>query len=159
MFSFAVIKYQEGWIPLPNGQGICPSFCFLFALILTSSCNVQSSLNPSNFGQKTTSHFIFLSTYCGQYLGFLKRKKNSFFYIRPAQRLTSHSIQNSTTHLEELCFWLYLIHSGPLPTPWFKSAYFRLWLGGIICSIVILFPVTISTRADPLRVSIHMNRK
>ncbi|CAK5266604.1 unnamed protein product [Mycena citricolor] len=34
------------------------------------------------------------------------------------------------THLEELCFWLFLVNSGSVQQDWFKSWYFRTWIVG-----------------------------
>jgi hypothetical protein len=55
------------------------------------------------------------------------------------------------THLEELCFWLFLINARSAHQDWFKSLYFRTWVVGSICAIIYMPVITILTRADPLR--------
>ncbi|KAF8171882.1 hypothetical protein BJ912DRAFT_109745 [Pholiota molesta] len=55
------------------------------------------------------------------------------------------------THLEELCFWLFLINSGSGQQNWFKSLYFRTWVIGSTIAVIYMPVVTIVTRADPLK--------
>ncbi|KAF9018639.1 hypothetical protein BDZ89DRAFT_1209861 [Hymenopellis radicata] len=56
------------------------------------------------------------------------------------------------THLEELCFWLFLVTSQTSPNQnWFKSVYFRTWVVGSIVAVVYMPLVTIFTREDPLK--------
>ncbi|EJF60713.1 hypothetical protein DICSQDRAFT_155625 [Dichomitus squalens LYAD-421 SS1] len=40
------------------------------------------------------------------------------------------------THLEELAFWLYLLHQNPNKEAWFSSWEYRFWYIGSICAIV-----------------------
>ncbi|KJA28832.1 hypothetical protein HYPSUDRAFT_128746 [Hypholoma sublateritium FD-334 SS-4] len=55
------------------------------------------------------------------------------------------------THLEELCFWLFLINSGSGQQNWFRSLYFRIWVVGSALAVVYMPLVTILTRSDPLK--------
>jgi len=55
------------------------------------------------------------------------------------------------THLEELCFWLFLVNSGSSQQDWFSSPYFRTWSVGSIIAVVYMPLVTILTRSDPLK--------
>ncbi|KAJ7189000.1 hypothetical protein C8R46DRAFT_1184246 [Mycena filopes] len=55
------------------------------------------------------------------------------------------------THLEELCFWLFLVNSGSVQQDWFRSWYFRTWIFGSILAIIYMPLLTILTRGDPLR--------
>ncbi|KAF8918416.1 hypothetical protein CPB85DRAFT_1281988 [Mucidula mucida] len=56
------------------------------------------------------------------------------------------------THLEELCFWLFLVTSQTSPNQnWFKSVYFRTWVVGSVVAIVYMPLVTIFTRQDSLK--------
>ncbi|KIP03605.1 hypothetical protein PHLGIDRAFT_55317, partial [Phlebiopsis gigantea 11061_1 CR5-6] len=55
------------------------------------------------------------------------------------------------THLEELCFWLFLVTAGRAQQDWFRSAYFKVWVAGSIVSVIYMPLVTIFTRADPLK--------
>jgi len=55
------------------------------------------------------------------------------------------------SHLEELCFWLFLIHTGPSPKSWFKSVYFKIWAGGSATAIILVLIVTAATKDDPLK--------
>ncbi|KAI0326063.1 hypothetical protein GY45DRAFT_1374235 [Cubamyces sp. BRFM 1775] len=55
------------------------------------------------------------------------------------------------THLEELCFWLFLVNSGAVQQDWFRSLYFKTWIGGSIIAVTYMPLVTIFTRADPLK--------
>ncbi|CEL58388.1 hypothetical protein RSOLAG1IB_08495 [Rhizoctonia solani AG-1 IB] len=57
------------------------------------------------------------------------------------------------SHLEELCFWLFMIkeqedtgHGGI--RPWFKSFEYKLWCCGSLIAIVLLPLVTLETRHD-----------
>ncbi|KIJ52559.1 hypothetical protein M422DRAFT_776188 [Sphaerobolus stellatus SS14] len=57
----------------------------------------------------------------------------------------------AVSHNEELCFWLYLLHAGPTPVPWFKSIYFRCWvIASIVASVIILTALGV-THDDPLK--------
>ncbi|KAH9920963.1 uncharacterized protein B0H18DRAFT_1023005 [Fomitopsis serialis] len=56
-----------------------------------------------------------------------------------------------TTHLEELCFWLFLVHSGSVQQDWFRSFYFKVWSVGSIMAIVYMPVTTIVTRSDPIK--------
>ncbi|KAJ7686805.1 hypothetical protein B0H17DRAFT_1013292 [Mycena rosella] len=55
------------------------------------------------------------------------------------------------THLEELCFWFFLVNSGSVQQDWFRSWYFRSWIFGSVVAIVYMPLLTIATRDDPLR--------
>ncbi|KAJ7823536.1 hypothetical protein B0H13DRAFT_2445538 [Mycena leptocephala] len=55
------------------------------------------------------------------------------------------------THLEELCFWFFLVNSGPTPRNWFQSGYFRTWMFGSCVAIIYMPLLTILTRSDPLK--------
>ncbi|TFK92000.1 hypothetical protein K466DRAFT_573336 [Polyporus arcularius HHB13444] len=55
------------------------------------------------------------------------------------------------THLEELCFWLFLVNSGSVQQDWFRSLYFKTWIGGSVIAILYMPLVTIFNRADPLK--------
>lgn len=48
------------------------------------------------------------------------------------------------THLEELSFWLFLLHQGPRQRQWFKSWEFRFWCGGSMAAVVGL-PLTVAS--------------
>ncbi|KAL5482986.1 hypothetical protein ACEPAI_8215 [Sanghuangporus weigelae] len=54
------------------------------------------------------------------------------------------------THLEELCFWYFLITAGPAQPDWFHSPYFRIWILGSIAAVVYVPAVTIVYRDNPL---------
>ncbi|KAH9994212.1 hypothetical protein BJV77DRAFT_1101345 [Russula vinacea] len=56
------------------------------------------------------------------------------------------------THLEELCFWLFVVKAGPTQRDWFSSLYFKMWMIGSGVAILYMPFVTIFTRADPLKV-------
>ncbi|KAJ7072919.1 hypothetical protein C8F01DRAFT_1105704 [Mycena amicta] len=55
------------------------------------------------------------------------------------------------THLEELCFWLFLVNSGSVQQDWFKSWYFRTWAAGSIIAVTYMPVLTILTRSDVLK--------
>lgn len=55
------------------------------------------------------------------------------------------------THLEELCFWLFLIHSGSAKQDWFRSLYFKTWAIGSVVAVVCMPLVTVFTRGDPYK--------
>lgn len=55
------------------------------------------------------------------------------------------------THLEELCFWLFLIHSSSVKQDWFRSLYFKTWAIGSVGAIICMPLVTIFTREDPYK--------
>ncbi|KAI0090827.1 hypothetical protein BDY19DRAFT_992234 [Irpex rosettiformis] len=55
------------------------------------------------------------------------------------------------THLEELCFWLFLMNAVKARQDWFRSTYFRVWVVGSLCAIVYMPLVTVLTRSDPLK--------
>ncbi|KAI4521015.1 hypothetical protein K525DRAFT_257026 [Schizophyllum commune Loenen D] len=55
------------------------------------------------------------------------------------------------THLEELCFWLYLVNSGANQRDWFKSPHFKFWVGGSAVALVYMPLVCALTRQDVLK--------
>jgi hypothetical protein len=55
------------------------------------------------------------------------------------------------THLEELCFWLFLVNAGSAQQDWFRSLYFRTWMIGSVLAVTYMPLVTIFTRSDPLK--------
>lgn len=55
------------------------------------------------------------------------------------------------THLEELCFWLFLVNASTTQQDWFRSYYFRTWTVGSVVAVVYMPLVTIFTRGDKLR--------
>ncbi|KAJ6471620.1 hypothetical protein C8R47DRAFT_1147403 [Mycena vitilis] len=60
------------------------------------------------------------------------------------------------THLEELCFWFFLVKSGAAPQDWFRSWYFRIWIVGSCVAIVYMPLLTVLTRSDPLKSEAYM---
>ncbi|KAF9235243.1 hypothetical protein BU15DRAFT_51578 [Melanogaster broomeanus] len=55
------------------------------------------------------------------------------------------------THLEELCFWLFLVNSDSAHQDWFRSAYFKTWAFGSCVAVLTLPLLTILTREDPYK--------
>lgn len=55
------------------------------------------------------------------------------------------------SHLEELCFWLFVLNAGPMQKDWFRSLYFKTWIVGSIIAVLYMPMVTIFTRSDPLK--------
>ncbi|KAG8727727.1 hypothetical protein FRC11_012604 [Ceratobasidium sp. 423] len=55
------------------------------------------------------------------------------------------------SHLEELCFWLFLINVGAAQTSWFRSIHFKCWVLGSLLAITGLPIVAIFTRENPLK--------
>ncbi|KAJ6631337.1 hypothetical protein B0H10DRAFT_1978287 [Mycena sp. CBHHK59/15] len=55
------------------------------------------------------------------------------------------------THLEELCFWLFLVNAGSAQQDWFRSWYFRTWIFGSIVAVIYMPLLTTLTRDDPLK--------
>lgn len=55
------------------------------------------------------------------------------------------------THLEELCFWMFLINAGSIQRDWFHSLYFKTWIVGAVIAVTYMPLVTTLTRSDPLR--------
>ncbi|KAI0264253.1 hypothetical protein BC834DRAFT_970969 [Gloeopeniophorella convolvens] len=55
------------------------------------------------------------------------------------------------THLEELCFWLFVVNAGSVQTDWFRSLYYKTWIVGSSIAVLYMPLVTIFTRSDPLK--------
>lgn len=55
------------------------------------------------------------------------------------------------THLEELCFWLFLVNSQSTHSDWFRSPYFKTWAFGSFIAVIYMPFVTIFTREDPYK--------
>lgn len=56
-----------------------------------------------------------------------------------------------TTHLEELCFWMFLMNATASSQDWFRSAYFGIWACGSLAALVCV-PVTAAIfRNNPLQ--------
>ncbi|KAJ7111068.1 hypothetical protein C8R44DRAFT_536469, partial [Mycena epipterygia] len=54
------------------------------------------------------------------------------------------------SHLEELCFWLFLVNS--VQQNWFSSPYFHTWIVGSLVAVIYMPLLTILTRFQPLKV-------
>jgi hypothetical protein len=54
------------------------------------------------------------------------------------------------THLEELCFWLFLVNAGSAQQNWFRSPYFKVWVLGSVAAVLYMPLVTIFTRSNHL---------
>lgn len=55
------------------------------------------------------------------------------------------------SHLEELNFWLFLLHQGPSQRDWFASLEFKTWAAGSTLAVVGMPTLTILLRADPYK--------
>ncbi|CAE6480797.1 hypothetical protein ACGC1H_005257 [Rhizoctonia solani] len=55
------------------------------------------------------------------------------------------------SHLEELCFWLFLINVGAAQTSWFRSVHFKCWVVGSLLAITGLPTIAVLTRENPLK--------
>ncbi|KIL68719.1 hypothetical protein M378DRAFT_70798 [Amanita muscaria Koide BX008] len=55
------------------------------------------------------------------------------------------------THLEELCFWYFLLNVGNTTRDWFRTWHFRFWVLGSTSAVISLPLLAIFTRADPLK--------
>ncbi|KAL0065557.1 hypothetical protein AAF712_007468 [Marasmius tenuissimus] len=55
------------------------------------------------------------------------------------------------THLEELCFWYFLVNAGSNSQDWFRSRYFRVWVAGSCIALLYMPLLTIFTRSDHLK--------
>ncbi|THV06673.1 hypothetical protein K435DRAFT_710834 [Dendrothele bispora CBS 962.96] len=55
------------------------------------------------------------------------------------------------THLEELCFWLFLVNAGSGQEDWFKSRYFKIWVVGSIVAVVYMPLTAAMTRDNVIR--------
>jgi len=55
------------------------------------------------------------------------------------------------SHLEELCFWLFLINVGAAQNSWFRSINFKCWVVGSTMAIVGLPVIATMMRDDPLK--------
>jgi hypothetical protein len=52
------------------------------------------------------------------------------------------------THLEELTFWLFLLHQGPSQRQWFRSWEFRMWYFGSMLAVIAMPLTTLLARQD-----------
>lgn len=55
------------------------------------------------------------------------------------------------THLEELCFWLFLTNTRTVQQNWFRSKFFYIWVAGSVCAITYMPVITTLSRDDPLK--------
>ncbi|KAI0301765.1 hypothetical protein B0F90DRAFT_295561 [Multifurca ochricompacta] len=60
------------------------------------------------------------------------------------------------THLEELCFWLFVVNAGSAQTDWFRSLYFKTWIVGSGIAILYMPLVTVLTRSDLVKCEAYM---
>ncbi|KAN0081656.1 hypothetical protein V8E55_009280 [Tylopilus felleus] len=51
-------------------------------------------------------------------------------------------------HLEELCFWLFLVNSGSAHQDWFHSLYFKVWALGSCIALLAMPLITIFARQE-----------
>lgn len=52
------------------------------------------------------------------------------------------------SHLEELCFWLFLVNLNSFNHDWFRTLYFKVWVVGSCIATIYMPLVTILTRSD-----------
>lgn len=55
------------------------------------------------------------------------------------------------SHLEELCFWVFLVKSTSAEQDWFRTVYFKAWAIGSCVATIYMPLVTIFTRDDVLK--------
>lgn len=55
------------------------------------------------------------------------------------------------THLEELCFWMFLMNATTASQNWFRSIYFLVWFCGSVIAIIVVPTVSMVFRDDPLK--------
>ncbi|KIM31317.1 hypothetical protein M408DRAFT_257396 [Serendipita vermifera MAFF 305830] len=55
------------------------------------------------------------------------------------------------SHLEELTFWLFLLHQGPSQRDWFSSLEFKTWAAGASLAVIGMPTLTVLTREDPYK--------
>ncbi|KAH7878817.1 uncharacterized protein C8R40DRAFT_1036911 [Lentinula edodes] len=55
------------------------------------------------------------------------------------------------THLQELCFWLFLVSADADRNHWFSSHYFKAWIMGSIFAILYMPIIAICTRENALK--------
>lgn len=55
------------------------------------------------------------------------------------------------SHLEELCFWLFLVNSTSFSQDWFRTLYFKAWMVGSCVATIYMPLVTILTRGDLMK--------
>lgn len=55
------------------------------------------------------------------------------------------------THLEELCFWMFLMNATTASQNWFRSIYFLVWLCGSVIALIVVPTVSVVFRGDPLK--------
>lgn len=55
------------------------------------------------------------------------------------------------SHLEELTFWLFLLHQGPSQRDWFSSLEFKTWAAGASLAVVGMPTLTVLLRHDPYK--------
>lgn len=55
-----------------------------------------------------------------------------------------------STHLEELCFWLFLVHSRKQYDNWFQTIYFKIWAAGSVAALTLMVTITAVSRNNPL---------
>ncbi|KAJ7647885.1 hypothetical protein FB45DRAFT_1020096 [Roridomyces roridus] len=107
VFSVAIsaLKYQEGFLALPDG-----------------------TIMPRPFELWKANH--------------LRWMLPLYFILSIAWGL------ELVTHLEELTFWLFLLHQGPNKREWFHSWEFRMWYIGSLTAVVALPLTTLTKRHD-----------
>lgn len=128
---FAVMKYIEGWTFVPTlGSTSYPSIVFI-----------------SNISQLTTA--LPCSVIPTPYTEWPESYQNAIF---PLYLLFSVAWSlEMVTHLEELCFWLFLVNAGAAQQDWFRSMYFKTWAIGSVLALVYMPLVTSLTLSDPLK--------
>jgi hypothetical protein len=55
------------------------------------------------------------------------------------------------SHLEELTFWLFLLHQGPSQRDWFSSLEFKTWATGSALAVAGMPTLTVLLRQDPYK--------
>ncbi|PPQ81175.1 hypothetical protein CVT24_009475 [Panaeolus cyanescens] len=82
-------------------------------------------------------------------------QRGIYLFARPRSSTRTAAIAWSleiVTHLEELAFWLFLLHQGPGKRDWFHSWEFRTWYLGSIVAILGMPLTTLITRREIERV-------
>ncbi|KAF7362470.1 hypothetical protein MVEN_00594600 [Mycena venus] len=108
--AMAALKYQEGSLVLPNGT----SEPIEMPLLLFGSLRNLVMPRPYAFWHKDHLRWII----------------PLYFVLSIAWSL------ELVTHLEELTFWLFLLHQGPRKRDWFHCWEFRTWYLGSLMAIL-----------------------
>ncbi|KAJ3912278.1 hypothetical protein F5877DRAFT_26255, partial [Lentinula edodes] len=146
--KFQCVKWGSGRQPGAFKRIMTYSYLATVPLLMVYSLTMtvlsyQQGALLSSFALPPTNTYVVLAIPFSSWTHTARKRLLPLFFV-----LASAWALELVTHLEELTFWLFLLHQGPHKRDWFKSWEFRVWYLGSVIAILGMPLTVIIKRAN-----------